>query len=36
MGQLRERYGKRLDDPRTVLELTIALGTDAPTGGTDR
>ena len=26
MGQLRERYGKRLDDPRTVLELTIALG----------
>jgi hypothetical protein len=26
MGQLRERYGARLDDPRTVLELTIALG----------
>jgi hypothetical protein len=26
MGQLRELYGKRLDDPRTVLELTIALG----------
>jgi PucR C-terminal helix-turn-helix domain len=26
MGQLRERYGKRLDDPRTVLDLTIALG----------
>ena len=26
MGQLRERYGKRLDDPHTVLELTIALG----------
>ena len=35
MGQLRERYGATLDDPRTVLELTIALGTDAPTGGTD-
>jgi hypothetical protein len=26
MGQLRERYGKRLEDPQTVLELTIALG----------
>ncbi len=26
MTQLRELYGKRLDDPRTVLELTIALG----------
>jgi DNA-binding PucR family transcriptional regulator len=26
MGQLRELYGKRLEDPRTVLELTIALG----------
>ena len=26
MGQLRELYGDRLDDPRTVLELTIALG----------
>ncbi|CAA9210892.1 MAG: Transcriptional regulator, CdaR-family [uncultured Blastococcus sp.] len=25
MQQLRELYGKRLDDPRTVLELTIAL-----------
>ena len=36
MGQLRERYGATLDDPRTVLELTIALGADAPTGGTDR
>jgi DNA-binding PucR family transcriptional regulator len=36
MGQLRERYGTRLDDPRTVLELTIALGIDAPTRGTDR
>jgi hypothetical protein len=26
MGQLRELYGKGLDDPATVLELTIALG----------
>jgi PucR C-terminal helix-turn-helix domain len=26
MGQLRELYGDRLDDPRTVLDLTIALG----------
>ncbi len=26
MGQLRELYGSRLDDPGTVLELTIALG----------
>jgi hypothetical protein len=25
MGQLRELYGDRLDDPETVLELTIAL-----------
>jgi DNA-binding PucR family transcriptional regulator len=26
MTQLRELYGKRLEDPRTVLQLTIALG----------
>ena len=26
MTQLREIYGKRLEDPRTVLELTLALG----------
>ena len=26
MGQLRELYGDRLEDPRTVLELTVALG----------
>jgi DNA-binding PucR family transcriptional regulator len=26
MTQLRELYGPRLEDPRTVLELTIALG----------
>lgn len=26
MGQLREHYGDRLDDPRTVLALTVALG----------
>jgi hypothetical protein len=30
MGQLRELFGERLDDPRTVLELTIALGTAEP------
>jgi DNA-binding PucR family transcriptional regulator len=29
MGQLRELYGKRLEDPRTVLELTIALAVPA-------
>ena len=26
MGQLREVFGERLEDPRSVLELTIALG----------
>lgn len=26
LGQLRELYGDRLEDPRTILELTIALG----------
>jgi len=31
MGRIRELYGDRLDDPRTVLELVIALGA-APTG----
>jgi DNA-binding PucR family transcriptional regulator len=30
MGQLRELFGARLEDPRTVLELTIALGTAEP------
>lgn len=25
MGQLRELYGERLEDPETVLELTLAL-----------
>jgi hypothetical protein len=29
MTQLRQLYGKRLDDPRTVLELTVALGVNA-------
>ena len=29
MGQIRELYGDRLDDPRTVLELTLALSADA-------
>jgi hypothetical protein len=38
MGQLRELYGARLDDPQTVLELTLALGVplgrgDDATGG---
>jgi hypothetical protein len=28
MGQVRELFGDRLDDPRTVLDLTIALATD--------
>ncbi|MGZ4449197.1 MAG: PucR family transcriptional regulator [Nocardioides sp.] len=28
MGQLREVYGDRLEDPRTVLLLTLALGAD--------
>ncbi len=28
MGQLRELYGERLDDPATVLALTVALGRD--------
>jgi hypothetical protein len=32
MGQLRELYGERLDDPRTVLELTIALGSTIEVG----
>jgi hypothetical protein len=32
MGQLRELYGKRLDDPGQVLELTIALGIQVPGG----
>ena len=26
MGQLRELYGDRLEDPDTVLALTLALG----------
>ena len=26
MGQLRELYGDRLDDPETVLALMVALG----------
>jgi hypothetical protein len=30
MGQLRELYGDRLDDPGTVLELTLALSAEAP------
>jgi DNA-binding PucR family transcriptional regulator len=30
LGQLRELFGDRLEDPRTILELTLALG--LPTG----
>lgn len=30
MTQLRELYGPRLEDPRTVLELTVALGAGVP------
>ncbi|MDP9392488.1 MAG: helix-turn-helix domain-containing protein, partial [Actinomycetota bacterium] len=30
MTQLRQLYGKRLEDPRTVLDLTIALGVAVP------
>jgi hypothetical protein len=30
MGQLRDLYGDRLDDPATVLALTIALGSSTP------
>ena len=32
MGQLRELYGDRLDDPVTVLSLTIALGSGTGSG----
>ena len=31
MNQLRQLYGDRLGDPRTILELTVALGLDAAT-----
>ncbi|MFQ1002828.1 PucR family transcriptional regulator [Modestobacter sp. SSW1-42] len=30
LGQLRELYGDRLEDPQTVLELTLALGAPVP------
>jgi DNA-binding PucR family transcriptional regulator len=30
MGQIRDLYGARLDDPTTVLALTIALATPPP------
>ena len=33
MGQLRELYGDRLEDPRTVLEMTVALGVHPRWGG---
>jgi hypothetical protein len=32
MGQLRELFGSRLEDPRAVLELTLALGVPPTTG----
>jgi PucR C-terminal helix-turn-helix domain len=32
MTQLRELYGDRLNDPRTILELTVALGIPPPAG----
>jgi DNA-binding PucR family transcriptional regulator len=30
MGQLRQLYGERLDDPATVLDLLLALSADGP------
>jgi len=33
MGQLRELFGDRLEDPRSVLELTVALGLPDATDG---
>lgn len=33
MGQVREAYGDRLDDPETVLALTLALGVPGPVTG---
>ena len=30
MTQLRELYGDRLNDPQTILELTVALGAEVP------
>ena len=28
MNQIRDLYGERLTDPRTILELTVALGSE--------
>jgi len=38
MGQLREVFGDRLEDPRSILELTVALGLAeaGPSNGADR
>lgn len=36
MGQLRELYGKSLDDPQMILELTVALGVSPQTSARDR
>ena len=37
LGQLREIFGDRLEDPRSILELTVALGLEEPSspGGQD-
>ncbi len=35
MGQLREAYGDALEDPRTLLDLTIALAEPSAVGDTD-
>lgn len=32
MNQIRQLYGERLNDPATILELTVALGIPAPAG----
>ena len=32
MGQVREAFGDALDDPRVVLDLTIALALESPPG----
>ena len=36
MNQLREAYGDRLDDPQTILELTVALGAQPRVGRVPR
>jgi DNA-binding PucR family transcriptional regulator len=36
VGQLRELYGDRLEDPATVAALTVALSVPPPADGKDR